>query len=117
MQVPLAPLADGNAIDGDFQLISNEGTVAGTVSVKIAWAHPYAPGSAETAHNHDAPTPVLPPNADDDDLPFVVGEDDVDKDVDEDVDEDVDDDDVSSREEEVSLPVSLSLCLCLSCFV
>jgi hypothetical protein len=78
VQVPLAPLADGFSIDGDFQLISNSGTVGGTISVKVAWAHPYEPGSAEGHHDYDAPTPVSQPLSTD--LPFDVEEEEGDQD-------------------------------------
>lgn len=51
-QVPLSPLLDGSPIEGNFQLISDQGTVAGVVSLRIRWHHPYIRSGA-----HDSPTP------------------------------------------------------------
>lgn len=51
-QVPLSPLLDGSPIEGNFQLISDQGTVAGVVSLRIRWHHPYIRSGA-----HESPTP------------------------------------------------------------
>jgi hypothetical protein len=64
VKIPLTPLADGQAVEANFQLISNEGTVAGFISLRLLWLHPYLentavanPQSAALALAAQAPLP------------------------------------------------------------